>query len=288
MKRLRQLAVELSRSSETPGSLGKLLATATKASPAQQAGFIERYANHEGPVQEVWRALRKDPGFGDAVVDDLQLSLQLGTLAANHQPLVQALRASGVQHASQTATLGTEGWQRLVQTEIDGKPVGTPSNIKGATDGERQANYITLLKERSARAFPTAHVAKTLKTLPTWQSSTAVAFLDRNPGFDLLKANVKSSLRTGTVVLQGDWDRTKLETELATVQRVSRVAPRGKEEPVVNALLGNGYTSAFSIARQSRSAFRSKTAAEFGDEAMADSVHRNAQFQVAAPPPPTV
>ena len=281
VKRLRRLAVELSASRETPGSLGKLLATATKASPAQQAGFIERYVNHEGPVRELWRALRKDPGFGDAVVDDLQLSVQLGTLAANHQPLVQALRTSGIQHAGETATLSAEGWRRLLQSEIDGKPVGAPLNIKGASDAERQNNYITLLKERSARAFPTAHVAKTLKTLPAWQSSTAVAFLDRNPNFDLLKANVKSSLRTKGLVLQEDWDRAKLETELATVQRVSRVAPRGKEEPVVNALLSNGYASAFSIGRQSRASFRQKTAAAFGDVAMADSVHRNAQFQIA-------
>ena len=281
VKRLRELAVTLSISHETPGSLGKLLATATKTSPAQQAGFIERYANHEGPVQALWGALRKDPAFGDAVVGDLQLSLQLGTLAANHPPLVQALRASGVNHAAQTATLGTEGWRQLLQTEIDGKPVGTPLNIKGKTAAERQENYITLLKERSARAFPTAHVAKTLKTLPTWQSSTAVAFLDKNPDFNLLTANIKSRLHAGDVIMQPDWDRATLQTELATVQRVSRVSPRGKEETVVNTLLANGYASALSISRQSRANFRRKTASAFGDEAMADDVYRSAQFQVA-------
>lgn len=281
VKRLRQLAVELSTSHETPGSLGKLLATCTTATPAQQAGFIARYANHEGPVQALWKALRQDPGFGDAVVGDLQLSLQLGTLAANHPPLVQALRRSGVQHGAQTATLGIEGWRQLLQTEIDGKPVGTPANIKGATNAERQHNYITLLKERSARGFPTAHVAKTLKTLPAWQSSIAVRFLDVNPDFNLLTANIKSSLHAEGRVLQPDWDRAQLETELATVQRVSRMAPRGKEETVVNALLSHGYGSALAISRQSRSTFRHKTATTFGDEAMADTIHRNAQFQIA-------
>lgn len=279
--RLRQLAVELSNSHNTPGSLGKLLATCTKATPAQQAEFIARYADHEGTVQTLWKALRQDPGFGDTVVNDLQLSLQLGTLAANHPPLVQALRTSGVQHPAQTATLDTEGWRQLLQTEINGKPVGTPQNIKGKTATERQDNYITLLKERSARAFPTAHVAKTLKTLPLWQSSTAVRFLDANPDFNLLTAPIKSQLHAGGVVLQPDWDRAQLETELATVQRVSRMAPRGKEETVVNALLSHGYGSALAISRQSRATFRHKTAAAFGDGAMADTVHRNAQFQIA-------
>ena len=279
--RLRQLAVELSTSHNTPGSLGKLLATCTRATPAQQTGFIARYADHEGPVQALWKGLRQDPGFGDAVVTDLQLSLQLGTLAANHPPLVQALRTSGVQHGAHTATLSTEGWRQLLQTEINGKPVGTPPNIKGKTEAERRNNYITLLKERSARAFPTAHVAKTLKTLPAWQSSTAVRFLDVNPDFNLLTANIKSRLNAGDVILQPDWDRAQLERELATVQRVSRMAPRGKEETVVNALLSHGYGSALEISRQSRSTFRRKTAATFGDETMADTVHRNAQFQIA-------
>jgi hypothetical protein len=279
--RLRRLAVELSASAKTPRSLGRLLATATTATPAQQAGFIERYVRHEGAMQALWGALRKDPEFGDEVVDDLQLSLRLGTLSANHPPLVKALRTSGVRHGAQTATLGTEGWRRLLRTEIDGSPVGTPPTIKGATDAERQDNYIALLKERSARAFPTAHVAKTLKTLPAWQSTAAVTFLDANPDFNLLTANIRSRLHAADVVTQPDWDRAELEAELGTVQRVSRVAPRGKEETVVNALLGNGYTSALAISRQSRSTFRRKTAAAFGDEATADAVHASAQFQVA-------
>jgi hypothetical protein len=278
---LRKLAVELSSSTQTPGSLGQLLATCISATPAQQAGFVERYANHEGPVQDLWASLRKDPAVGDVVVNDLQLSLQLGTLAANHPPLVKALRSSGVHHAAQTATLDTEGWRGLLQTEVDGQAVGTPANIKGTTDAERQDNYIKLLQERTARAFPTAHVAKTLKTLPTWQSSSAVSFLDLNPDFNVLTANIKSSLDAGAFLMRPDWDRAKLEADLNTVQRVARVAPRGMEENVVNGLLGNGYTSALGISRQSRASFRRRTAAAFGDEATADAVHRNAHFQVA-------
>lgn len=281
LKRLRQLAVKLSTSHETPGSLGKLLATCTTAKPAQQAGFIERYANHEGPVQALWGALRKDPGFGDTVVNDLQLTLRLGILAANHAPLVKALRNSGMQHAAQTAAFDREAWRRLLETKINGKPVGVPPNIMGTTDAERQNNYITLLMERSAHAYPSAHVAKTLKTVPGWQTSRAVSFLDANPDFNLRTANIKSSLVSANVVMQPDWDRAALETELATVQRVTRVAPRGKEESVVNTLLSQGYASALSISRESRSTFRRKTATALGDDATADTIHRNAQFQVA-------
>jgi peptidoglycan hydrolase-like protein with peptidoglycan-binding domain len=279
--RLRSLAVQLSASPETPGSLGRLLATGTAASPGQQAGFLQRYADHDGPVRTLWEALRRDDAFGDAVVEDLQLSLRLGTVTANHPPLVKALRASGVRHAAQTAALDVEGWRRLLRTRIDGQAVGVPATIKGATAAERQDNYIRLLTRRTARAFPTAHVARTLKTLPGWQSSTTVAFLDANPDFNLLTAKLRSTLDAGEVVVRPDWDRAKLETELGTVQRVTRVAPRGAEEPVVAALLGNGYTSALSISRQSRATFSRTAGAALGDEAVANAVHRNAQFQVA-------
>lgn len=279
--RLHSLAVQLSASAETPGSLGRLLATGTAASPAQQAGFLQRFADHDGPVRALWEALRKDDAFGDAVVEDLQLSLRLGTVTANHPPLVEALRASGVRHAAQTAGLDVEGWRRLLRAQVDGRAVGVPATIRGATAAERQDNYIKLLTRRTARAFPTAHVARTLKTLPGWQASTAVAFLEANPDFDLLTAKLRSTLGDGEVVVRPDWDRATLESELGTVQRVTRVAPRGAEEPVVNALLGHGYTSALSISRQSRATFSRTAGTALGDEALARVVHRNAQFQVA-------
>jgi hypothetical protein len=279
--RLRQLLVELSVAHETPGSLGLLLDACATATPAQQAAFIARYADHDGPVQTLWADLRNDAAFGTAVVNDLQLTLQLGTLTANHSPLVKALRSSGLQHASQTAAFDTEGWLRLLQTQVNGKPVGTPGNIKGADDTERQDNYIKLLQERTARAFPTAHIAKSLKTLPTWRDSTAMTFLDNNPDFNLLTANIKTSLDGGKVVVRPEWDRAKLESDLATVQRVARVAPQGIEGTIVPGLLANGFTSALAISRYSRASFRRRTASAFGDEATADAVHRNAQFQVS-------
>jgi hypothetical protein len=279
--RLRRLAVRLSTAPDTPSSLGRLLATATVATPTQRAGFIARYADHDGPVQGLWRALRDDPGFGDAVVDDLQLSLRLGTLSANHPPLVQALRDSGISHGAQTATLDTDAWRRLLHTRIGGRPVGTPPNIKGSTDAEREANYIALLRERSALAYPTAHVSQALRALPDWRSSTALAFLDLNPDFDLPASNLATGLDRPGVTLPPDTDRAQLQTELATVQRVARVSPPGKEQTVVGTLLAAGYASALAISRHSRGTFRRRTAGALGAPDIADTVHRNARFQVA-------
>jgi hypothetical protein len=281
VQRLKELAVELSASAQTPGSLGALLSTCSVAKPAQQAAFVARYAAHEGTVQALWAALRTDPLFGDAAVDDLQLALRLGTVAANHPPLVAALRASGVTRASQVAALDAAAWQKLLDTPVDGKPVGTPANIRGKTPEERAQRYVALLQERSARAFPAARVLGKLTTLPDWREATATAFLDANPEFDLLGARLDKRLDDPALVMQPGWDRARLKEELSTVQRIARVAPRGREAEVTDALLGQGYGSAFAIARQSRAGFRRRTAAAFGDAALADRVHRNAQYQVA-------
>lgn len=272
---LRRYAVDSSASTSTPGSLGRLLATSPIATPTQRAGFIRRYAANSGGVQPLWTALRKDAAFGDAVVDDLQLSLQLGTLTANHVALVKALRDHGVQRAVETAGLSTDDWQQLVHA------VGAPSTIKGDTDAEREANYLTLLQNRVARAFPTATVNRVLKNLPDWQSSTAVAFLSQYADFDVLSSNITTALDSPSVVLLPDWNRAALESQLRTVQRVGRIAPEGKADVVVDGLLRSGYTSALQVARQSRESFRRKTAGVFADNTLADSIHRNAQFQLA-------
>ncbi|MGH9900285.1 MAG: neuraminidase-like domain-containing protein, partial [Pyrinomonadaceae bacterium] len=279
-KRLKQTAAALSASAETTGSVGCLLATSRQASSAQQRLFLERYADHEGPVRDLWRALRNDPAFGSAAVDDLQFSLQLGALTANHPPLVQALRDRGVTRGSETARLTSDDWRALLHTEIDGQPVGAPANIKGATENERLDNYAKLLTERTALAFPTASVAHALKTTPGWEASTAVPFFEANPEFDLKSANIKATLASPDVVLQPGWDLGTLETELSAAQRVTRIAPAGSEAAVAGGLLTKGYTSAFSVSRQSLSTFTKQTAGVLGGNATAREVHANAQFQV--------
>src|SRR5262245_51777979 len=278
--RLKQTAAAMSASGETPGSLGRLLATGQGATAAQQRLFIDRYARHEGPVRELWRELRNDPAFGNAAVDDLQLSLQLGALTANHSPLVQALRGRGITRSYETATLTRDDWQAMLLTEVNGRPVGAPANIKGATEAERLDNYTTLLTERAALAFPTAQVANALKTTPGWESSTTVSFFDANPQFNIKSANIKAALASSNVVIKPEWDLGKLESELSAAQRVTRIAPSGKEASIVSGLLTKGYSSAFSISRQSVAGFAGHTAASIGGEAIAKEVYAKAQRRV--------
>jgi Tc toxin complex TcA C-terminal TcB-binding domain/ABC toxin N-terminal region/Neuraminidase-like domain/Salmonella virulence plasmid 28.1kDa A protein/Putative peptidoglycan binding domain len=278
---LKKLAANLSDSAETPGSLGRIISTSSKASAEQRRVFLQRYGTHDGKISEFWQALRKDQTFGEDVVNDLQFSIQLGTLTANHAPLVAALRARGLTRSSETAALTRDGWREILTSKIDGAVVGAPPSIKGATEAERLENYLTLLMERTALAFPTAKVTHGLKAIPEWRSSTAVAFLDANPDFNLLARSLSRIFESKDYVIEADWDQQTLMAELSTVQRVMRVSFRGQDETVVNGLLTKGYSSAFSIVRKSRDSFIRHAAQDLGGESRAKEVYRNARFQVS-------
>ncbi|MBS0150492.1 MAG: peptidoglycan-binding protein [Nitrospira sp.] len=278
---LKQLAATLSASKELPGSLGRVLSTSSKTSAAQQRAFLQRYTQYERKPSKFWQSLRDDPAFGAEVVADLQFSIQLATLTANHPPLVAALRARGVKRSSETAALTREDWQRLISTDIAGQRVGTPPNIKGDTEQERTDNYISLLMERTALAFPTTKVTNKLRTMPVWRTSTAVAFLDANPAFNLATSQIDRLVESDGYITQPEWDRKKLVSELSIVQRVMRLAPKGQDETVVNGLLTNGYQSAFSILRKSQDAFVRQTTLVMGGDTVAKNVYRNAQFQTS-------
>jgi hypothetical protein len=276
---LRQAAAALSANPETPGSLGRLLATG-KTSPEQHRAFLERYTRHEGPIRDFWRQLRADPVFGDEAVDDMQLSLQLGSLTANHAPLVKALRDRGVAHSAETARFAPQEWLDLLGTEIDGQPIGTPPNVIGDTEAERFENYTRLLTETAALAFPTARVAEALRKASGWRASRAIEFLDANPAFNIKTANLKAALAAGATP-ETEQERAALEAELSAVQRVARIAPLGREEAVTYGLLTRGYTSALAVSRKSLSSFITHTSDLLGGDDVARTVYQRARFQAS-------
>ena len=201
---------------------------------------------HEGPIRALWRALRQDDG-----VRRRGGGRPAALAAARHPDREPSAAGAGAArqrdaHAAQTAALG----RRRLASSCSGRGSTASRSAcrrpsRARPPAERQDNYVTLLRERSARAFPTAHVAETLKTLPEWQSSTRVALPRHQPR--LQPAHRRSQVqprhgRRGHPAGLGP--RRPAEPSSAPCSGSSRVAPRGKEDAVVSALLGNGYTSA--------------------------------------------
>src|SRR5688500_3565667 len=70
--------------------MSQLLST-TLPDPRLQGQFLTQYMNHQGCIEEFWSCLSDSSEFKDHV-EDLQFTLQLGTLTGNHLPLIQELQ----------------------------------------------------------------------------------------------------------------------------------------------------------------------------------------------------
>jgi len=236
-------------------SLGALIGTAL-ANTAQQMEIVTRYVNHTGTIEEFWDGLRADPVYS-ASVDDLQFSLQLGSLTANHLPLVSALRQmrtkKGFQSVRDLVRLGVEDWKSLVTGESGASGTGFPPEVPGADDAEKATNYATILTRMLRDAFPTAAVAQAVSLDNIPGKSDLTTFFTNNVAFDLGTTHIDTYLADNArTALAHVSDPAALTQQLKSFQRVHRLAPEYEQ---MRDLLGENLHSAQAISRIGETAF---------------------------------
>ncbi len=83
----------------------------------------------------IWEALGQNPDLSSHV-EDIRFTRQLGALTQNHIPLVQALQQRQPEGRPKTLRdfmrLDLKDWLQLIQTPINGKPIGFPTDLPGA------------------------------------------------------------------------------------------------------------------------------------------------------------
>jgi hypothetical protein len=241
----------------TPGktSLGALIGTAL-GNPAQQTEIVTRYVNHTGTVEEFWDGLRKDPVYA-ASVDDLQFTLQLGALTANHLPLVSALRQMRTKKEFQSVRdlvrLEVEDWKKLLTGKSGTAGTGFPPEVPGADDAEKATNYATILTRMMRDAFPTAAVANAVSRDDIPGKADLTTFFTNNVAFDLGTTHIDTYLADNAhTALARVSDPAALTQQLKSFQRVYRLAP---EYAQMRNLLGENLHSAQAISRIGETAF---------------------------------
>src|SRR2546423_7596111 len=223
---VQQVLAEPSESGRT--SLGALIGTSL-ANLAQQTEIVTRYVNHTGAIEEFWDGLRKDPVYA-AKVDDLQFTLQLGALTANHLPLVKVLQQMRTKKEFQNlrdfVRLEAEDWKGML-TGRNGTPrTGFPPDVPGADDAEKATNYATILTRMMRDAFPTAAVAYAVSRDDIPGKADLTSFFTNNVEFDLGTTHIDTYLadNAGTALV-GVSDPAALTQQLKSFQRVHRLAP---------------------------------------------------------------
>jgi hypothetical protein len=247
-----------------------------------QEDFIDRYSASKGSIQDFWNQLSSDPKF-KALVPELQLTLQLGTLALANPPLVAALRAKypNIKTTVQLTSLTSAQWQDLIANPN----VTIPASIQGSTPAEKASNYETSIATTLKKAFPGAYFGSGLQALIANSTDPVdkglATFLTNASDFDLLNGNLNTYLaQNNQTALKGIDPNVQgaVTSKAAAWQRVGRVV---SDLPTANALFLAGYTSAYAIASTPRANFLQAFAGAMGGSQQAATIYGRAQ-QIAS------
>ncbi|MFI7575648.1 neuraminidase-like domain-containing protein [Micromonospora sp. NPDC049497] len=263
-----------------PGAFGALLMT-TSMNESQRSAFVARHLRHAGDPRGFWAQLRTDPEFGPAAVDDVQLSLHLGVLTENHQPLVAALRSdAGIRRARDLVRLTETDWLSHIRSTRAGRPVGVPASIPGAAQAEREAAYARRLVENVERAWPTASVAARMRGDDFTGKDLLVPFLEANEDFDFARTPARAWLISGDAVLP-DGPSEELLDVVTRHQRLFRIASSVDRWRSMLALDAAGIASARDVVRTGKHAFVTRFASAVGGEPAARAIYESAAVQAS-------
>ena len=260
--------------------LASLLRTSATLTSSTQLidDFISQYAVFQGSMSNFWSLLSQNTEF-KAVVPELQLTLQLGTLTLDNPQLVSALRTQYPQMTSPRSLtpLSAADWEKL----IAGQNITVPAAITGATAAAKASNYAAAIVNTLKQAFPGAYFAQDLQAVVSASKNPVdqgiSTFIKNAPDFDILNTNINAFYaQKGPSALQGIDSSVQpaVTAALAAWQRVARITP---DYPTANSLQTAGFSSAFQVASTPRTSFVQQFAGLLGASSAAEAVYARAQ-----------
>jgi Tc toxin complex TcA C-terminal TcB-binding domain/Neuraminidase-like domain/Salmonella virulence plasmid 28.1kDa A protein len=251
--------------------LSALLAASPTVTSAMQARFVKLYDTNEAAMPEFWASLAQDPELG-AVVPQLQLTLQLGTLTQNNPDLVAKLMAA--YHPTTVRDLTQVTTDQLDQL-MTAEDVQVPPSIASATTAATIAEYANQITSTLKMAFPTDYVGKSFSASSDPTNQAVGAFIGKSPDFDFATTTIDSYLKAHPDALAAvPTDQVAAVTaRLKAAQRVFRVIPDGD---VMQKLITLGLDSAYEISTTPSGAFLGQYAEDLGGEDQARQIYANA------------
>lgn len=212
-------------------TFGALLRTSAVPGALQER-FCMLYANRDGRMEDFWTALRQQPDFqGDGVVDDLELTLQLGDLTGNNIPLVQALQTSRqdgtLTSLRDLAKRDVAQWQELIRTA--GAVSSIPASIASETEDEKIENYANGIMETLKAMFPTTFVSLGVAKTPAIDLPLARQVLAQNPDLDLGRP-LPEQLNWGNM---SEAEQAKARAALEALRQESNMFPQFDRQHVL-------------------------------------------------------
>ncbi len=273
----RQLRAKLAREAvggTAPGAFGSLLRT-TSLTERQRSAFVARHLAHPSRAKAFWAELRADTDFGDATVDDVQLSLHLGVLTENSTSLVSALRGDArVRRARDLVGFTEADWLAHIRGTRE------PGARGGWARAEREIAYARRVMANVERAWPTATVAARMSGDDFAGKELLLPFLAANEDFDFARTPVRKWFASASAVLP-EGPTEELLAVVARHQRLFRIAPSTGRWRVMRALDAAGLSSARDVVRVGRRSFIARFASHVGGRIEAREIYETAAVQSA-------
>lgn len=227
-----------------------------------------------GMGPKFWALLQEDPGTygGPDAVASLQRVTEVGVVAKNFDPMVQALsqRVAGASPRS-LAKLAPDDWDQVVAD------VGAvPPNTDGDTDQDRRATYARTLAAQAQRLYPTVAVTAAVKRTGAGGLTRIDAIeqlVDDHPDLELRVSNIDAYAARNDLALDPE-----TRSELKVLQRVHRLASTSE---AATALLAKGLHSSVQVMARGRDAFVAEMKDAGISESVAGAIHGVAEFQYA-------
>jgi len=272
LHKVEQASIDLALESPNPSAVPSLLEVLRTVLPTDAAAreFVSVQRQHQGSSKYFWARLAERSTFASlGVLESLQFVIQIDAATRHHLPMVRALqrmRVSGrIRTSRDLARLTESDWASLIDSSIDGTPVGTPNAIVGATPTEKASKYASALAETMEHAFPTVAMSSRMSrdTLPG--SMASANFLDTNPSFEFGKIRLSRYLADNPRALtavQADQRKGVIE-HLSAVERLLNLTHRYQ---YMRPLLIDRLLSAQAIHRMGKNRFVEKYAGLLGSD----------------------
>lgn len=255
---------------------GTLQATLDRSAvPTQAFGAVaDTFVVTGGLGPKFWDTLHKSPAEygGQGAVASLEREVQVGVIAKNFEPMIQALsqKVAG-KETRDLAKLAPADWMQLASD------VGSvPGSIDGGTDEARRESFARTMAAQAQRLFPTVAVTAAVKRTGAGgltRIDTIEQIVDAYPDLELRASNIDTFAARNNLQLEPE-----TRSEMKVLQRVHRIAPT---TDTATALLANGLHSSIQIMSMGRDVFVARMTDAGVEEPVAASMHGFAEFQYA-------
>lgn len=198
-------------------SLINLSSVQPQHSPLIAKSFID----NKGFNQAFWKSLEDDPAIPNVQVEDLKMTVDLGGITKNFEPILKAfktdIKGGKFKAVSDLAKLSMTELENYIKANNN----QVPANLKG-TVSENITAYASTLKLRSENLYPSIAFAASIKrsaSNPFDQIGEVEKFFDSNPTFKYKEQTVDDFLVQNEIELE-----KPILSAIKSVVRIQKIA----------------------------------------------------------------